>query len=191
MLSVAHRCFCCSKQAQAREIVPGERTASRGECALRALYQQLFRCASSKILLDSVSICYVDRIWLAWYFQKAENSAHADAPIPDGCTAVGVALAALFLLKKLPRPLIDKTTAKKLTTAAQESLLRPDYQEVAVYVARMAVQELQPSTTASTSSGGTSSKYNIFMLLKGIIRTLRDVSDHSEVWCSQQVQTCG
>ena len=115
--------------------------------------------------------------------ERGHWSAHADTPIPDGCTAVGVALAALKLLKKLPVPLISRITAKKLTTAAQESLLRPDYQEVAVYVARCAVQELKPSTTASTSSGGTSSKYNIFMLLKGIIRTLRDVSDHSQV-CS-------
>jgi hypothetical protein len=105
----------------------------------------------------------------------------ADAPLPAGCTAVGVALAALFLLKKLPRPLISKNIAQKLTTAAQESLLRPHHQEVAIYVARCAVLELKPSTTASTSSGSTSSKSNVFLLLKGIIRTLREVADQAHV----------
>lgn len=117
---------------------------------------------------------------------------HADTPIPDGCTSIGVALAALFLLKKLPRPLICKKTAQKLTTAAQESLLRPHHQEVAIYVARCAVQELKPSTTASPSSGGTSSKYNIFMLLKGIIRTLREVADNEHVrYCLPRFETIG
>jgi hypothetical protein len=91
-------------------------------------------------------------------------------------------LAALLLLKRLPKPLLSKLIAQKLTTAAQESLLRPDCQEVAVYVARCAVNELKPDAAASTaSSGGTSIKYSIFLLLKGIVRTLREVADFEHV----------
>lgn len=108
----------------------------------------------------------------------------ADTPLPGGHTernAVGVALAALFLLKKLRKPLISKSIAKQLTTAAQESLLRPDKLYVAVYVARGAVRQLLPSPTASTSSEGISSKYNVYLLLKGIIKTLRQISDQEHV----------
>ena len=112
-----------------------------------------------------------------------DSGSDADAQLPDGCTPVGVALAALFLLKKLPRPLISKKTARKLTTAAQESLLRPDYQEVAIYVAKCAVQELRPSTSGNTVSRGAFAKFNIFLLLKGIIRTLREVAEHEHVRC--------
>jgi hypothetical protein len=64
--------------------------------------------------------------------------------------------------------------------------LRPTVPDVAYYVAKFAVNGLNPATPATARSRGgassaTTSEFNLYALLKGIVKVLADLVEHSKV----------
>ena len=98
---------------------------------------------------------------------------------------------AVHVLNTLYQPLVAPEVAQKLYIAAATAVIKPQNVrvtdekssrhsgtlEAAQYIARIAVNELNP-----VEDGGKSKRGNLFTLFKGIIKTLQEIAQYDQVW---------
>jgi hypothetical protein len=84
----------------------------------------------------------------------------------------------------LPQPLLSPEVANRLITAARELELRPSVPDVAYYVAKTAVEALNPNapmTARGRAASANTNGFNLHALLKGIVKVLSEIAEHSRV----------
>jgi hypothetical protein len=114
---------------------------------------------------------------------------HADSrPLPSGCNAQTVSLAALHFLRSLPQPMLPKTAAVALSTAAREIQARPGIPYVARYIARNSLSEWRAQSRQAHSAAAP--HHDVWRLLQGIVKTLHAFTAANQVRASLLCPEC-